>query len=364
MFARYGSLACKPSLWPRSKCGSIPTVLHVLQRPASSAARWTLAEDEKFKQLRSEGMTFRQISTKVGRSVDACTARYYNYLSHDIPRSDQGQGKRNDRRTNPLSLKVFEWVQQGRLLADIAKELGVSSRTVRSRYNDVCPPHLRESLEKSRVTHLPYTSADNELILRRTSQGVSRTAIAAELGRNRRSLSLHISRTSNLRECVSASYKRFTTAEDNTITSGLASGVPHSNIAKQLKRSRTSIYSRVRVLQSQAAPNSLKPTKHNAKWTDRELQELIKLFDGGMSRAELASHFQRNSVNFALDLAREKLGHERTKTRQIWSTEMEGSLIRIRDEDGSGFAEIASKLGVSQRAAYHRYKVLKDSKRK
>lgn len=305
-------------------------------RSASNANRFSLEEDEKIVEMRKSRTVFREIGRALGRTVSSVACRYSKYLVYSHP--DAPPVKRMQGDKAKFDQQILQGVNEERkTFRQIGREVGLSEVHVRTRYNALCAPSDRSSGSSSR----PYSDAEKDTIRRRLMEGASIPRIANALNRTAYSLRRLLNSLGHIpaRTRNSKLYRTgpYTASETAQIDAMKQSGKSWTDIGASLGRSPGSVA--LRWSCDGAGGGNM-----HRRWNSAERQELINLFDQGVTRSELAKHFNR-TVSSLYTLLREELGRRgRSKSfRSYWSSEEDALLARYTAE-GKSNPEIAALM--------------------
>ena len=144
------------------------------------------SEDAAIIQGRRDGERWAMIASRLDRSPNSISLRFYHHLLNKTLREELQQYREFTSAEDQVILRGRE---EGSTLRDIARRLGRSLSSVEKRYGRSLRPGSQTGDPADAAWKTPYTAAQiRELLRLREEEGVSFNEIARRMGRNARSL--------------------------------------------------------------------------------------------------------------------------------------------------------------------------------
>lgn len=274
---------------PQPTHGSILAPL-AFGRSGSHINRFSPEEDATIVKMRKDGNRTMEIASVLGRSYSSVHSRY-RALIHRLPDAPPIRKSRISKQ-HETNQRILQALRNGRPMTHIAREMGMSAGQALRRFDYVCAPgDYRDHACR------PYTDAENQTIVRGTAAGSTLSQIALELGRSVQSVRSRIlSAGMELPKRRDARHRlgAFTAAKREQIRKMKQNRHSWEDIAVAIGRTVPSV---IRCWDRLFRMDPPTTTAHvlfrGGQMTIAEREKLIRLFDQGLSRHELAAHFKR-----------------------------------------------------------------------
>ena len=261
---------------------------------------WSLKEEKLLMKLVSEGMKFKDIAIKLGRTEGSCRRRRF-------------------------------------MIIEKSKSEGNSNFVV----------------SRKRII---WTAEDEELLMKLFEDGLTFKEIAAKLGRTMNACITKratILKNTNMPNESTASprIKTWTEEEEELLMKLYSEGMVFKEISAKLGRTEIAcIMKKNKILKSSDINSKSIPLTRTISWTIEEEELLMRLYRDGVTFKEIATKMGRtvqacrnkkNKILKASDIYSKSIPLTRTT---LWTTEEEELLMRLY-RDGVTFKEIATKMG-------------------
>lgn len=326
----------------------------VLERLASNLRRFSPEEDAKIIEMRRNRVEFREIGLVLGRPPSSVSSRYTQHLVHEHPELPRPVRRGPDK--SIIDQKIAQAVKDGKTFRQTGPEVGLSGEQVRKRYYAICDSRDRSTYSPNRSR--PFSDGEKQYIERGITKGLSCTKIALELNRRVSSVRGFAHRTNLLpiRTHKPQEYRKgpYTCMDIQRLGAMKQAGDCWDKIGAALSRSPTSVAHRWERCRAEKSSGN-EATTTRQFWSSNQRAELIRLFDEGLNRGELALHFNRNrpAVQEFLREELRRIGRH-VVMRIPWSVE-EDEKLDLYKSQGMTIPEITALMpGRSKGAVRHR----------